>query len=56
MLKDNPKPGFELDIDIPKFNRYVESSIVLQTRANGTDSHYFVPMVPCKLEWFPRTK
>ena len=56
VLKDNAKPGYELDIDIPKFNRYVESNIVLQTRTKGKDSFYFVKMVPCKLEWFPHTK
>jgi hypothetical protein len=29
VLKDNAKAGFDLDIDIPKFNRYIESNIVL---------------------------
>lgn len=29
VLKENAKDGYDLDIDIGKFNRYVESNIVL---------------------------
>lgn len=48
ILKENPNfNGFDLDIDIEKFGRYVESNFVLQTRTDGKDKFEFVPLKSC---------
>jgi hypothetical protein len=56
-LKENANmQGFDLDIDIKKFGRYVESNLIIQTRINGDDSFNIIPMTNCKLDWYPNLK